>query len=125
MTVQRLSSLQWFALLAGAAMLAAGHILGIGLTYAECNVGGARWGIANDPWEIAILATAAFVMVLSAVASVTVLVRTQETSYDEDDPPLSRIRFFAIAALVANVAFTVVMMLDLVGNVFNAVCRQG
>jgi hypothetical protein len=124
MTVQRLSRLQWFGLFAGAVMLAAGHILGIGLTYAECNVGGGRWGIANDPWEIAILLTAALVMLLAAAASATVIVRTQGTSYD-DDPPLSRIRFFAIAALIANVIFTIVVLLDLVGNVFNAVCRQG
>jgi hypothetical protein len=124
MTVQRLSRLQWFGLLAGAVMLALGHILGIGLTYAECNVGGGRWSIANDPWEMAILSAAAFVMVVAAAASAAIIRATQGTSYD-DDPPLSRIRFFAIAALVANVLFTVVMMLDLAGNVFNAVCRQG
>ena len=124
MTVQRLSRLQWFGLFAGSAMLATGHILGIGLTYAECNVGGGRWGIANDPWEMALLSTAALVMVLAAAASAAVIRATQGTSY-EDDPPLSRIRFFAIAALVANVVFTIVVLLDLFGNVFNAVCRQG
>jgi len=124
MTVKRLSRLQWFGLFGGAVMLAAGHILGIGLTYAECNVGGARWGIPNDPWEMAILLTAAFVMVLAAAASATIIAQTQGTSYD-DDPPLSRIRFFAIAALLANVLFTIIMILDLVGNVFNVVCRQG
>jgi hypothetical protein len=71
-----------------------------------------------------ILSTAALVMVLSAAASATIIARTQGTSY-EDDPPLSRIRFFAIAALVANVLYTIVMLLDLFGNVFNAVCTQG
>jgi hypothetical protein len=124
MTVKRLSALQWFGLVAGVPALAAGHMAGIGLTYAECNVGGAQWGIANDPWELAILSAAALAMVLSAAAAGMVIARTQGTSY-EDDPPLSRIRFFAIAALVMNLIFVVVMMLDLVGNVFNTVCRGG
>ena len=124
MTVKRLSVLQWFGLVAGTVMLAVGETLGVGLTFAECNVGGARWSIANDPWEMTILSAAALVMVLSAAASATIIARTQGTSYD-DDPPLSRIRFFAIAALAANLIYTVIMMLDLFGNVFNAVCRQG
>lgn len=125
MTMRRLAALQWFGLVAGVLALAAGHMAGIGLTYAECNVGGARWGIANDPWEMAIFSAAALVMVLSAAAAGAVIARTQGTSYDDDDPPLSRIRFFAIAALVMNLIFVVVMMLDLVGNVFNTVCRGG
>ena len=123
MTVQRLSLLQWLGLCCGVVALAFGHLTGFGLTLAECNAGGGRWGIPNDPWEMAILSTAAFVMVLSAAASALVIVRTQEISY-EDDPPLSRIRFFAITALLANVLFTLVMMLDLFGNILNAVCRQ-
>jgi len=124
MTVKRLASLQWLALFAGVIALATGHVLGIGLTYAECNAGGARWGIANDPWEMALLSAAALAMVLSAVAAATIIARTQGTSYD-GEPPLARIRFFAIGALVMNVLFTVVMLLDLFGNVFNAVCRPG
>jgi hypothetical protein len=123
MTTKRLSALQWFALLGGAVALAFGHLAGLGLTVAECNVNGPRWGIANDPWEIAIELTAAAAMVLAGVASALIIARTQDTSYD-DDPPLSRIRFFAITALVANTVFTMVVLLDLFGNVFNAVCRQ-
>lgn len=122
MTTQRLSQLQWFALFAGAVGLAAAHTLGFGLTLAQCNVGGSRWGIDNDPWEAALLSTAAFVMVLAGIASLAVIVRTQDLGYD-DDPPLSRIRFFAIAALVANVLYTAIMMLDLLGNLLNSVCR--
>ncbi|HEV2592224.1 MAG TPA: hypothetical protein VGU02_10060 [Gaiellaceae bacterium] len=123
MTIKRLSSLQWFALLGGAVALAFGHLAGLGLTVAECNVNGPRWNIANDAWEIAIEATAVCAMLLAGAASALIISRTQGTSYD-DDPPLSRVRFFAIAALVANALFTIVVLLDLFGNVFNAVCRQ-
>lgn len=122
MTTKRLAQLQWFGLFAGAIGLAIGNTLGFGLTLAQCNVGSGRWGIANDPWEEALLLTAAFVMVLAGVASFTVIARTSSVSY-EDDPPLSRIRFFAIAALVANVLFTGIMMLELLGNVLNSACR--
>jgi len=115
MSVQRLSQLQWFGLVAGVIALAFGHLLGVGLTRAECDSGGA-------PWVRALLIVAAAVMVLAACASGFVIARTQNTGYEEE-PPLSRIRFFAIAALVANVVFALVMTLDLVGN-FNASCGQ-
>ncbi len=122
MTTKRLAQLQWFALLGGALGLGVAQTLGFGLTLAQCNIGSGRWGIANDPWEAALLSTAAAVMVLAAAASATVIARTQSVSY-EDDPPLSRIRFFAIAALVANVLYTGIVMLDLLGNLLNSACR--
>ena len=123
MTIRRLSRLQWLALLAGAVALGIGHTLGFGLAIAQCNVGSYRWGIADVPVEAAILGAAALVTLLAGAASVTIVARTRGTSYD-DDPPLARIRFFAIAALVANVLFTAVVLLDLFGNVLNIACRQ-
>jgi hypothetical protein len=123
MTVKRLSMLQWAGLLAGAFAWAAAHVFGYGVTLAECNVGSGRWGIANDPVEAALLGVAAVCALAAGAASIVVLRETRSTSY-EDDPPTSRIRFFAIAAVVANVIFVVILLLDLVANLAAAVCRQ-
>jgi hypothetical protein len=49
---------------------------------------------------------------------------TRGSSY-EDAPPVGRIRFFALAALVANVIFTVALLLYALGTIFNVASRQG
>lgn len=124
MTLRRLEILEWSGLLAGGAAWAFAHVFGYGVTLAECNVGGAHWGITNDVWEGALLSTSAFFVLLAGAASVTVILRTRDTSY-EDEPPLSRIRFLAITAAVANVIFLGIVLLDLAGNLTGVVCRQG
>ncbi len=124
MTVRRLGILQWVGLLVGAAVWWAQHVLGIGITQAECSVGGARWGISNDVWQGALMAAASAVVAAAEVASLAVLRATRSTSY-EDAPPLSRIRFFAIAASAANAIFLIVILLDGVASIVNVTCRQG
>jgi hypothetical protein len=123
MTVRRLGILQWVGLLAGAGAWAAAHVLGVGLTLATCNRGGAHWRIDNHPWEAALLAAAGLCAIAAGVASTLVLRETRDTTY-EGAPPLGRIRFLAIAATAANVIFVVLLVLDLVGNLSNSVCTQ-
>ena len=124
MTLRRLEILQWTGLLAGGAAWAFAHVFGYGMTLAQCSAGSAHWGISNDVWEGTLLSTSAVLVLLAGAASVTVLLRTHDTSY-EDEPPLSRIRFLAIAAVVANVIFLGIVLLDLAGNLSSVVCRQG
>lgn len=120
MTIKRLNMLQWAGLLAGGLAFAVAHVFGYGVSLAECS---GRWSIANDPVEATLLCIAAACAVAAGAASALVLRETRSTSY-EDDPPLARIRFFAIAAAVANVIFLMILLLDLVGNLAAAVCRQ-
>jgi hypothetical protein len=54
---------------------------------------------------------------------VSVIVLTRGVSY-EDEPPVGRIRFFAIAALLANVLFIVMVVLYAAGSIANDPCRQ-
>jgi len=121
--MRKLELLQWFGLLAGAAAWGAAHVLGYGLTEAHCNSGSAPWGIALHGWEGALNGLAAAVALCAALAAVSVLVLTRAVSY-EDDPPVGRIRFFAIAALIANVLFIVMLVLYTAGSIANDPCRQ-
>jgi hypothetical protein len=121
--MRRLEVLQWFGLLAGAAAWGAAHVFGYGLSETSCNSGSAGWDVALHGWEGAVNGFAAAITLFAALASVSVIVLTRGASY-EDDPPAGRIRFFAIAALIANVLFLVMVLLYAAGSIANDPCRQ-
>jgi len=123
MTTRRLGMLQWVGLLLGAAVWWGQHLVGVGITHAECNPGGAGLGIDQAVWQGTLMAVAAAFMLVAQAAALAVLLRTRTSTY-EDPPPLGRIRFFAIAALVANVLFLVIILLDGTVNLAEVACRQ-
>ena len=124
MSVRKLEILQWFGLLGGALVWAAAHVLGYGLTEAECGAGGLHWGINNDVWQGALLVAAASFVLAAELAAITVLLATRRGSY-ESPPAPGRIRFFAIAAAAANVIFLMIIVLDGLAAILNVTCRQG
>jgi hypothetical protein len=123
--IRMLAMLQWVGLLVGAAVWGGQHVVGFGVTQAECGAGGARWGIGNDVWQATLMGVTALFIVAAEAAAVAVYRNTQETSYDTDDPPPGRIRFFAIASMAANVIFLMIVLLDGFAAIFNVTCRQG
>jgi hypothetical protein len=124
MTLHRLSILQWVGFAGAALTWTAQHVIGFGVTDAECSAGGLRWGIGNDVWQLTLLAVAGALVVAAEAAAVTVFLRTRAT--DEDDPPpLGRMHFLAAAAVVANVLFLTAMLLDGLASTFTTVCRGG
>jgi hypothetical protein len=124
MTLRRLEILQWTGLLLGALAFTAAHVVGYGITEAECNPAGLSWGISHDTWELIALGVTAGLALVSALAAATVVVRTREVSY-ESPPPPGRVRFLAIAALAANLIFLTIIVLDALGSIINVACRQG
>lgn len=120
---RRLGVVQWVGLLFGAAVWWAQHVAGVGFTHAACNPGGGAIGIDNTVWQATMMGIAAGFVLVAQAAAVGVLLRTRDVSY-EDGPPIGRIRFFAIAALVANILFLVIILLDGSANLTDVVCRQ-
>ena len=120
---RRLEILQWLGLLVGALVWAAQHVVGYGVTEAQCSPGGAHFGISNDLWQASLMAAAAAAIIGAEAAAVAVFLATRPTSYEAEPPP-SRIRFFAIAAMVANVLFLMIVLLNGVGSIVNIPCRQ-
>lgn len=123
MTLRRLAFLQWAGLFAGGIAWACAHVAGYAIQEAECGANHVAWSMSNDVWEGSLLVVAALFILAAEAASLAVLRGTRDTSY-EDDPPVSRIRFFAIAAAVANVIFLGIVLLDLAGNLVDIACRQ-
>ena len=124
MTLRRLAALQWLGLLGGAAVWWAQHLVGLGITQAECAVGGRGFGIDNTTWEATTTAVSCVLILAALAAAVVVFLRTGDSSYD-DGPPRGRIRFFAIAAMPVNVLMLMIVLLDGVASIVDSVCRQG
>jgi hypothetical protein len=121
---RRLEVLQWLGLLLGAAAWGTAHVVGYGVTEANCSSAGADFGIHLDLWEALALGLAETLVLGAAVAAAVVLRGTARSSY-ESEPPDGRLRFFAIAALLANVLFAVMIALYAAGSIVNVACRQG
>ena len=116
--------LQWVGLLAGAAVWAAAHVVGYGVTEASCNSGGGELGDPLRPLAGARDGPRRGARARRGRRGAGRDRADARSSY-EDAPPLGRIRFFALAALVANVIFTVACSSTRSASIFNVACRQG
>jgi hypothetical protein len=132
-TLRQLSVVQWIGVVVAPLAWTGQHVVGYGVGQARCSVGGMNWGIGFDTWQLAIMAAAGLLILVSEAAAVTVFLATRETNYGDGPPgdgrwggavPYSRLQFFATAAMVANVLFFVVIFLDGLGSVFDSLCVQ-
>jgi hypothetical protein len=132
-TLSRLSVVQWIGVVVAPLAWTAQHVVGYGVGEARCSVGGMRWGIGYDTWQLAILAAAALLVLVSEAAAVAVFLATRETNYGDGPPgdgrwggavPYSRLHFFATAAMVANVLFLAAILMDGLASVFDSLCAQ-
>ncbi len=133
MSLRALSVLQWLGLLVGAGVWTGQHVVGFGITQAECGAAAARFGIGNDVWQLTLLACAGLFVVLAEAASVLVFMATKGANFGDGPKgdgrwngalPQTRLHFFAISAMLANLLFLVVILLDGLGSVFHVLCRQ-
>jgi len=131
-TLRQLSFVQWIGVVVAPLAWTGQHVVGYGVGEARCKAG-ASWGIAFDTWQLAILAAAALLVLISEAAAVTVFLATREANYGDGPAgegrwsgavPYTRLHFFAAAAMVANVLFFTVIFLDGLGAVFNSLCVQ-
>ena len=133
MSLRRLGIVQWIGVVVAPLAWTGQHVVGYGVGQARCSLAGTNWGIGFDTWQLAILAAAGLLVVISEAAAVTVFLATRETNYGDGPPgdgrwggavPYSRLHFFATAAMVANVLFLAVIFLDGLGSVFSSLCAQ-
>jgi hypothetical protein len=123
MTRTRLELLQWFSLFAGPLAWATEHVVGFGISDASCHVAGAQWGLDASLLQT-VLALLVGVVVVAAWLAALVTFRETRT-VDKDEPgPLGRIHFFAQAALLGNILFFVIVVLDGVATVHDLPCHQ-
>jgi len=131
-TLRQLAFVQWIGVVVAPLAWTGQHVVGYGVGEARCKAG-ASWGIGYDTWQLAILAAAAVLIRIAEAAAGTVFLATREAN-DGDGPagegrwagavPYTRLHFFAMAAMVANVLFLTVIFLDGLGAVANSLCVQ-
>jgi hypothetical protein len=90
---------------------------------ARCSIAGSRWGIDLDTWEIALMAVAGALVLVSEAASIAILLETRGTEHD-DPPPWGRRHFFASAAAIGNILFLGAILLSGLATVYQSPCRQ-
>ena len=132
-TLRQLSVVQWIGVVVAPLAWASQHVVGYGVGEARCSVAGAQWGISYDTWQLAIMAAAVVLILVSEAAAVTVFLETRATNYGDGPPgdgrwagavPYTRLHFFAVTAMVANVLFLAIVLLDGLGSVFSTLCAQ-
>lgn len=121
MTRVRLELLQWYALLGGALAWTAEHVLGYFVGVAGCSTSVGHWHVSLGLWE-SLLTAVTLAGVLAAEAA-ALLVYRATLAVDEDAPgPTGRMHFFAQAALLGNVLFFMLVVLDGAGVLYHTNC---
>jgi hypothetical protein len=131
-TLRQLSIVQWIGVVVAPLAWTGQHIVGYGVGQARCEVGVA-WNIGFDTWQIAIIVAAGLLILASEAAAVRVFLATREVNYGDGPPeegrwagvvPVGRLHFFATAAMVANVLFLAIVLMDGLASVFDSLCVQ-
>jgi hypothetical protein len=131
-TLRQLSVVQWIGVVVAPLAWTAQHVVGYGVGQARCEVG-VNWGIGFDTWQLAILGTAVLLVLISEAAAVTVFLATREANFGDGPPedgrwggavPYTRLHFFATAAMVANVLFLAIILMDGLAAAFDSLCVQ-
>jgi hypothetical protein len=132
-TLRQLGIVQWIGVVVAPLAWTGQHIVGYGVGEARCNQSVMHWGIAYDTWQLAILAAAGVLVVVSEAAAVAVFLATREANYGDGPAgdgrwdgavPYTRLHFFATAAMVANVLFLTVILMDGLAAAFETLCAQ-
>jgi len=119
----RVEALQWFGLFAGGAAWFVHLVFGFAMTQADCSVGGSSWGASRGSYQLPLTLGTLAVAVLAELAAFAAFREVRRA--DADAPgPRGRLRFFAVAALVANVLFATAIVLGGLGVFAGATCRQ-
>jgi len=118
----RAELVQWYGLFGAAFAWTAQHVVGFGVSYADCLAASRHWGLDPVTWVIVLTAIGVTFALLAEAAALKVLRDTGGLEYD-DAPPLGRRHFFAYAAALGNVLFLAAIVLNCVGAIANATCR--
>jgi hypothetical protein len=114
----RLEILQWYALLAGPWIWATQHVLLFGATNAHCSLTVSSWNVPAF-WLNLLISLVCGAGVLAAEAAALVVFRATADTDGYAPGPFGRMRFFAQAALLGNVLFFVIVVLDAAGAIYH------
>ncbi len=117
---QNTETLQWIGLFTAPLAWATQLVLGYGATLAHCDSSGTGFGLSIVTWETVVTAGAVLLSLCGQAAAVITLRNSRR-----DGLPDERRRFFAEAAVLANVLFVLAILLSGITAATEApMCRQ-
>jgi putative flippase GtrA len=124
--------LLWFGVLGGALAWATQFVANLAFTWAQCNAPPGRWQLPLHKWEIGI----SVVGIAIDLAAFAVSLRLFLATYRVDDvasherlgdgtaPPLGRVNFLAMVALLVNFLTVTIMVMTAIAAPLLHVCQQ-
>lgn len=131
-TLLQLSILQWIGTLVAPIIWWSQYLFGYGLGEAVCGAG-RNWGVNYDVYQLTALSVAGLFEIVSWACAVVVFLHVKGADWGDGPPeearwgaehPYGRLYFFAAAAVVANVLFLTMILLDGTASVLDTFCRQ-
>ena len=119
MSRTRLEVLQWYGLFGGALAWTAEHVFGYFVSDGGCSAHVAHPGV----WGGALVAFGVLAVAAAQAAAFVVYRATSGVGHDAPGPE-GRLHFFAVAALVGNVLFLMLVGLDGLGSLAHLPCAQ-
>jgi hypothetical protein len=121
---RRAEILIWLGLFGAPVAWAASHVVGWGVSEANCEVVGRQWGINFDAWEIVLLVLAVALAVAGLISSL--LTYREVKGVDKDaDGPAGRLWLLSIAGLVLSPLLLMLILLTHIGALALSHCHQG
>jgi hypothetical protein len=118
----RIELLQWYGLFGGALAWAGQHVLLYFVSVAGCSTAVGHWHVNLGLWQTLISVGALAGVLLSELAAYRVYRATEDAGKDAPGPD-GRLHFFAQAALLGNVLFLMLVLLDAAGGLAHLDCQ--
>jgi hypothetical protein len=126
------TALVWFAFAGGAVAWAVQFVAGLAFSFAQCQPPAGRWHIPVRDWQVGLAIGGLLVGLASTAVAVRIFLRTfrigdifgMERRGDGSQPPLGRIHFLVLCALVINFLVMTIVVLDAIGTGLHGLCQQ-
>jgi len=132
MTFKPRSAVVWFAVGGGPLAFALQFVGGLAFSFAQCNQPDGRWALPVRSWQLALAAAGLLIALASMATAIWLFLRTfrigdvfeEERSGGGSAPPLGRIHFLAIVALVVDFLVLTIIVMDGIGAPLLSLCQQ-
>jgi hypothetical protein len=123
-TSRRLEILMWLGVFGAPVAWATSHVLGWGLSEADCEPGGRQWGISFHAW-VATLGAVAALLAVVGIVSAGLTYRSIKGIDKDADPPAGRLWLMSVAGLVVSPLLLVLILLTASGELLIPHCNKG
>ena len=124
--------LLWFGIAGGPLAWTVQFVANLAFSFAQCNQPDGRWALPVRSWQLALAAAGLLIALASMATAIWLFLRTfrigdvfeEERSGGGSAPPLGRIHFVAIVALVVDFLVLTIIVMDGIGAPLLSLSQQ-